>query len=99
MTISPSDVCTTLATSVRFEAGSLAVMLDDGRCLFVPLDWYPRLLHATENQRANWRLIGNGEGIHWPDIEEDISVASLIAGRPSAESARSLARWLGSRPR
>ncbi len=73
---------------------TLAVDLTDGRTISVPLAWYPRLLHATQKERNNWRLIGRGEGIHWPDLDEDISVEDLILGRPSGESPASLQRWL-----
>jgi hypothetical protein len=82
--------------AVRVEArdAELWVMLVDGRTVSVPLDWYPRLAHATPDERAHWRLIGQGEGIHWPDLDEDISIANLLAGKPSGESQRSLQRWL-----
>lgn len=76
---------------------TLAVDLLDGRTISVPLAWYPRLWHGTEAERANWRLIGQGVGIHWPDLDEDISVEGLILGRPSNESQRSLSRWLEGR--
>ncbi len=56
----------------------LVVVLADGRELAAPLTWFPRLLDATDDQRQNWRLIGGGHGIHWPDVDEDISVASLL---------------------
>ena len=66
------------ATDVQVTAESLHVVLADGRELTVPLAWFPRLLDATPEQRRNWRLIGRGQGIHWPDVDEDISVASLL---------------------
>jgi hypothetical protein len=99
MTISASETTTPqpLATSATVTDDTLAVELSDGRNVSVPLAWYPRLLNATAEERLNWRLIAEGEGIHWPDIDEDISVASLIAGRPSSESAASLQRWLAGR--
>ncbi len=78
---------------------SVTVDLSDGRTVTVPLAWYPRLAHGTPTERNNWRLIGRGEGIHWPDLDEDISVASLLAGHPSGESQTSLHRWLESRQR
>jgi hypothetical protein len=56
----------------------LVVILADGRELAAPLAWFPRLLEASDDQRRNWRLIGGGHGIHWPDVDEDISVASLL---------------------
>jgi|ERR1700683_5244308 Protein of unknown function (DUF2442) len=73
---------------------NLSVRLADGRQLSLPLDWYPRLKHGTPAERNNWRLIGGGEGIHWPDLDEDLSVESLVAGRKSMESAASFRFWL-----
>lgn len=87
------------ANKVVVTKDALTVELDDGRTLSAPLAWYPRLLHGTVQERKNWRLIGDGEGIHWQDLDEDISVESLILGRPSAESQASLKRWLESRKR
>ncbi len=81
------------AVSVCFSEDSLIVQLDDGRSLSVPLAWYPRLLHGTKAERENYELIGEGEGIHWPSLDEDISVEGLLAGRRSAESAASLSKW------
>ena len=72
----------------------LTAELYDGRTISVPLAWYPRLTHATQQERDNWRLIGSGEGIHWPDLDEDISVEMLLGGWPSGESQRSFKRWL-----
>ena len=86
-----------LARSVTVSDDNLVVELSDGRTLSVPLAWYPRLQHATQNERANCRLSGRGDGIHWPDLDEDISVAGLVAGRPSGESQGSLERWLEAR--
>ncbi len=75
----------------------MTVSLDDGRALSVPLAWYPRLLHGTKQEREEYELIGDGEGIHWPQLDEDISVEGLLAGKRSAESDASLARWLETR--
>src|SRR5437867_5130319 len=86
-----------LAQHVRVTNYALVVDLNDGRTLTVPLAWYPRLGHGTPAERAKWRLIGRGEGIHWPDLDEDVSVAGLLAGRPSGESQGSLQKWLKSR--
>jgi hypothetical protein len=80
---------TVLATGVEVSADTLSVELADGRSIAAPLAWYPRLLHATREERASWRLIGGGRGIHWPALDEDISVANLLAGQPSMESQRS----------
>jgi uncharacterized protein DUF2442 len=73
---------------------TLEVDLSDGRSISAPLAWYPRLLKGTTSERRNWRLIGGGEGVHWPDLDEDISVENLLAGKPSGESQQSFLRWL-----
>lgn len=86
-----------LAQDVSISDDALTVDLDDGRTITVPLAWYPRLLHATPAERAHWRLIGRGQGIHWPDLDEDISVENLLIGRPSNESQASLKKWLDAR--
>src|SRR5438132_235110 len=85
------------AETVAFTDDSMTVHLDDGRALSVPLAWYPRLLNGSKLEREKLELIGDGEGIHWPDLDEDISVEGLLAGRRSAESDASLARWLQKR--
>ena len=85
------------AESISLSEDSLTVNLDDGRALTVPLAWYPRLLHGTPQERARYELIGDGEGIHWPDLDEDISVQGLLAGKRSAETDASLSRWLANR--
>jgi hypothetical protein len=85
------------AEVVRFSDDAMTVELDDGRSLAVPLAWYPRLLHGTCAERANYELIGDGQGIHWPALDEDISIEGLLAGRRSAESDSSLSRWLATR--
>jgi len=97
MNTSATETATLLTTGVAVTDDTLTVDLGDGRTMAVPLAWYPRLLHATQAERGNWVLIARGEGVHWPDVDEDISVASLIAGRPSNESAASLQRWLAGR--
>jgi hypothetical protein len=68
---------------VRFSEDRLIVDLADGRTISVPLVWYPKLLHATTQQRANWRIIGGGFGIHWPEIDEDLSSEGLLRGLPA----------------
>jgi hypothetical protein len=85
------------AESVRFSEDAMTVHLDDGRTLSVPLAWYPRLLHGSKLEREKLEMIGDGEGIHWPDLDEDISVEGLLAGRRSAESNASLSHWLEKR--
>jgi hypothetical protein len=72
---------------VRVTDDAISVDLYDGRTITVPLAWYPRLLHATSEQRANWRIAGAGYGIHWPDIDEDLSVQGLLQGAPAPRVA------------
>ncbi len=86
-----------VAQRVVLTDSGLTAELADGRSVTVPLAWFPRLSHGSPAERDNWRLIGNGVGIHWPDLDEDISVASLLKGRPSGETQESLRRWLRER--
>ena len=83
--------------SISISEDTLTADLSDGRTISVPLNWYPRLLHGTPEERRNWRLIGKGEGIHWPDLDEDISAQNLIFGQPSGESQKSFQKWQESR--
>ena len=83
-----------LAAAVTFSGNMLTVGLTDGRCLSVPIEWYPRLAHATELERGNWQLLGDGYAMEWPDLDEHIGVAGLLAGRRSGESSASFQRWL-----
>ena len=85
------------ATGVHLTEDSLVVDLADGRTISAPLAWYPRLLQGSPSERGNHRMIGGGEGIHWPDLDEDISVEGILAGRASGESPESYQRWLESR--
>ena len=85
------------AAEVVIDKEEFSVRLRDGRTITVPLAWYPRLSHGTARERSNWRLIGQGEGVHWPDLDEDVSVASLLLGKLSGESQASFKRWLDSR--
>ena len=94
---SPIDISQARAQSVSLTEDTLVVDLIDGRTITVPLTWYPRLAHGTTAERANWRLIGEGEGLHWPELDEDISVEGLLAGRRSGETQASLRRWFDSR--
>ena len=73
---------------VHFSEDNVSVDLMDGRTTSVPLAWYPRLLHATTEQRQNWKLAGGGFGIHWPDIDEDLSVDGLLRGAPASRQSR-----------
>src|SRR6266436_4219047 len=82
------------AESVRVTSDRLIVALRDGREISVPLSWYPRLNHGEPREQEKWELIGGGMGIHWPDLDEDISVEGLLAGRRSGERPKSIERWL-----
>ncbi len=97
MTTSPIELRPPWAQVVQVTEDLLVVELLDARILSVPLAWFPRLLAGNAAERANWRLVGRGEGIHWPDLDEDISIASLFAGHASTESQQSLKQWLGAR--
>ena len=83
--------------NVKVTPDTLIVVLSDGRTITAPLAWFPRLLHGTPKERNRWRWIGRGEGIHWPDLDEDISIEGLLLGKPSGESQQSFARWLAKR--
>jgi hypothetical protein len=99
MTTSTAERAAPRAVRAAVARDELTVDLSDGRTVIAPLAWYPRLLHGTDGERKQWRLVGGGEGIHWPALDEDISVEGLLAGRPSGESQRSLKRWLEARTR
>src|ERR1700691_6817068 len=94
MSTSGTELREALAQSVSVGDDALVVDLADGRTIAVPLAWFPRLAQGTATERANWRLIGGGEGIQWADLDEDISVEHLQAGRKSGEAQESLRRWL-----
>ena len=94
MTISETETQEVRALMLRVTEETLTLDLSDGRTLSVPLNWYPRLVHASQTERENWVLFGDGSSIHWPDLDEDIGVGGLLAGRQSGESERSFARWL-----
>src|SRR3974390_1960324 len=97
MSTSGNEPSEALALSVSVSDDALVADLVDGRTITVPLAWFPRLARGTPTERANWRLIAGGEGIHWHDLDEDISVASLPTGRRSGETQESLRRWLQQR--
>ena len=97
MSTSTVELADSFAKDVRLSGDTLSLDLADGRTVSVPLDWYPRLLQATEEERGNWRLLGQGMGIHWPDLDEDISVEVILLGKPSGESQASFQKWLSSR--
>jgi hypothetical protein len=85
------------AGQVHVNNYSLSVELSDGRSISAPLAWFPRHSHGTSEERNKWRLVAGGRGIHWTDLDEDISVENLLAGKPSGESQTSLKKWLQER--
>jgi hypothetical protein len=97
MNISGVEIEVPRAENVKLTKDALIVDLSDGRTISVPLEWFPRLVHASSKERKNWRLIGRGHGIHWEDIDEDISVEGLVGGKPSGESQASFKEWLNKR--
>ena len=97
MSISASNIVAIRAQEIQVTEENLSVDLEDGRTISAPIIWYPRLWHGTPEERQNWRFIGEGTGIHWPDLDEDISVEDLLLGIRSGESQKSLKRWLESR--
>jgi len=97
MIISQTEIAIPSAQNVSVTDDALTVELEDGRTLSAPLGWYPRLAHAKPEERSRWRLIGQGTGIHWDDIDEDISIEGLLLGKRSGESQRSFERWLAQR--
>ena len=97
MTTSPIELTFARAMQVSVTDEAISVDLADGRTISVPLAWYPRLLRGRPEERENWRLIGEGQGIHWPELDEDISLENLLLGRHSGESQASFKRWLESR--
>jgi len=97
MIISAVELAIPTAESVRVTDDTLSVELSDGRTISVPIAWFPRLAHSTPRESSRWRLIGRGRGIHWPLIDEDVSIEGLLAGRPSGESLESFKSWLAAR--
>jgi len=91
------EIKKTKAQNITVTEDALIVDLIDGRTISAPLAWYPRLLHGTPEERGNWRFIGDGEGIHWPDLDEDISVEDILLGKASAESQSSFKQWIEKR--
>lgn len=97
MNSSTTEVPIARAQNVSITEDTLTVELSDGRSISVPLAWYPRLVHGTREECSEWRLVGQGTGIHWPALDEDVSVKNLLMGQASGESQRSLKRWLAQR--
>jgi hypothetical protein len=96
-TLTATDLVTARVTNVEVTDDTLAVDLEDGRTISVPIGWYPRLAHGTPTERAHYEISGAGYGIHWPELDEDIGVEGLLLGRKSLESPASFARWLAQR--
>jgi hypothetical protein len=99
MSFSVLEVQEARAQTARVDDDSLIVDLVDGRTIIVPLVWFPRLWHGNAEERAKLLLLGEGTLLHWPDLDEDLSVSGILAGRHSGESQESLKKWLESRPR
>src|SRR5262245_6148965 len=99
MTTSSVAPETAAAKNVRVTDRALVVELRDGRVVSVPLEWYPRLAEGSPRERRRWELLGPGVGIHWPGLDEDVSIEGLLAGLPSGESAASLDEWRARRKR
>lgn len=97
MRISAVEVEIPKAENATVSNDTPSVDLSDGRTISVPLAWFPRLLHASPKERNNWRLVGKGRGMHWEDLDEDISVENLLTGKPSGESQTSFKKWLTER--
>lgn len=97
MNISAIEIEIPKAEDVKISKDTLTVELSDGRTISAPIAWFPRLVHATPEEKKNWKLIGRGHGIHWEDIDEDISVEGLLTGKPSGESRQSFKKWLDQR--
>ena len=94
MYVSTTGVSLPEAMTIAVTEDTLTAELSDARTISVPLAWHPRLVYATPQERSNWALIGGGQGIHWPDLDEDISIKGLLVGRKSGESHRSFRQWL-----
>lgn len=97
MSSSTTETPVVRAETVVITDDAISVDLSDGRSISAPLAWYPRLLHGTPEERSSWRLVGRGTGIHWPVLDEDVSVQNLLSGQASGESQLSLKRWLAQR--
>ena len=86
-----------VAVDIQLTDQRLIVELEDGRSISIPVEWYPRLSHATKEERTHWELLGGGYAIEWPDLDEHIGIEGLLAGRKSGESEVSFQKWLASR--
>ncbi|NOZ14127.1 MAG: DUF2442 domain-containing protein [Acidobacteria bacterium] len=94
MNILATDAAVSRIITVSVTDDTLTAELSDGRTISVPTAWYPRLVHASQKERENWKIIGNGHGIHWELLDEDISIENLLSGRASGETQKSFKKWL-----
>ena len=92
-----SEIQEARAQHVEIRDDSLVITLVDGRIISVPLTWYPRLWYGTKEERKQLRLAGDGTFIHWPELDEDLSIEGILLGRRSGESTESLRKWLSAR--
>ena len=92
-----ADIQEARARHLSITEEALTVDLVDGRTIIVPLAWSPRLWHGTIEERSHFEIVGDGAYIHWPDLDEDLTVAGLLAGRHSGESPESFKKWLDAR--
>ncbi|MCP4749335.1 MAG: DUF2442 domain-containing protein [Proteobacteria bacterium] len=97
MSTSAVDVQHLEIIDVSVTSDTIGVELSDGRTISIPLAWYPRLQYSSDKERQQWRFIGHGQGIHWEEIDEDISIESILSGKRSLESQTSFKKWLDSR--
>jgi len=97
MSISVLEIREARAQSIEVQDDSIVVQLVDGRTIIVPLAWYPRLWYGSPEERQHFEVLGDGAYVHWPDLDEDLSIDGMVAGHRSGESAKSLKRWLSSR--
>lgn len=86
-----------IVKNIKVNESTLVVSLGDGRELTIPLSWYPRLQHGSEQERNNWRILGGGYAVEWPELDEHIGIEGLLAGRRSGESQKSYEKWLAAR--
>jgi len=97
MRISTAEAQVPTIENVKVTGNTIRTELSDGRTILVPIAWFPRIAHGTQKERNNWRLVGKGFGIHWEDLDEDISVENLLLGKTSGESQPSFQKWMESR--
>ena len=97
MSTSAIEIQEARAQRVEVREDALVVDLADGRTITAPLAWYPRLWHGNQQERTHFEIVGDGAYLHWPDLDEDLTVAGILAGRRSGESPASLKKWLATR--